>query len=72
MNQSLGNFVAIQIARLLQGSGCRTVGLDLSQAMLTVVAESATRALLLFDTDSGIARIIHYGLIYVVCGVPIP
>jgi ubiquinone/menaquinone biosynthesis C-methylase UbiE len=36
-------FVAIHIARLLQGSGCRVVGLDLSEAMLRVAAENAAR-----------------------------
>jgi ubiquinone/menaquinone biosynthesis C-methylase UbiE len=36
-------FVAIEVARLLQGSGCKVVGLDLSKAMLTVAAENAQR-----------------------------
>jgi ubiquinone/menaquinone biosynthesis C-methylase UbiE len=43
-------FVAIEVARLLQGSGCEdfdlsraVVGLDLSQAMLTLAAENAQR-----------------------------
>jgi ubiquinone/menaquinone biosynthesis C-methylase UbiE len=36
-------FVAIEVARLLQGSGCEVVGLDLSRAMLTVAAENAQR-----------------------------
>jgi ubiquinone/menaquinone biosynthesis C-methylase UbiE len=34
-------FVAIQVARLLQGTGCQVVGLDLSQAMLAIAAENA-------------------------------
>jgi ubiquinone/menaquinone biosynthesis C-methylase UbiE len=36
-------FVAIEVARLLQGSGCEVVGLDLSAAMLTLAAENAQR-----------------------------
>jgi ubiquinone/menaquinone biosynthesis C-methylase UbiE len=36
-------FVAIEIARLLQGSGCRIVGLDLSKSMLTLAGENAQR-----------------------------
>ncbi len=36
-------FVAIAVARLLQGSGCEVVGLDLSQAMLTLAAENAAQ-----------------------------
>jgi ubiquinone/menaquinone biosynthesis C-methylase UbiE len=36
-------FVAIEIARLLQGTGCAVVGLDLSRAMLTLAAENAAR-----------------------------
>jgi ubiquinone/menaquinone biosynthesis C-methylase UbiE len=34
-------FVALHMARLLEGSGCQVVGLDLSQAMLAVAAENA-------------------------------
>jgi ubiquinone/menaquinone biosynthesis C-methylase UbiE len=34
-------FVAIDAARLLKGTDCRVVGMDLSQAMLTVAAENA-------------------------------
>jgi ubiquinone/menaquinone biosynthesis C-methylase UbiE len=37
-------FVAIAVARLLQGSGCEVVGLDLSQAMLALAAENAAQA----------------------------
>jgi ubiquinone/menaquinone biosynthesis C-methylase UbiE len=37
-------FVAIAVARLLQGSGCQVVGLDLSQAMLALAAENAAQA----------------------------
>ena len=37
-------FVAIEIARLLQGTGVQVVGLDMSPAMLTLAAENATRA----------------------------
>jgi ubiquinone/menaquinone biosynthesis C-methylase UbiE len=36
-------FVAIEIARLLPGDGCRVIGLDLSTAMLAVAAENAQR-----------------------------
>ena len=36
-------FVAIEIARLLQGRDCQVIGLDLSKAMLTVAAENAGR-----------------------------
>jgi ubiquinone/menaquinone biosynthesis C-methylase UbiE len=36
-------FVAIEVARLLDGTGCEIVGLDLSSAMPTVVAAAATR-----------------------------
>jgi len=36
-------FVAIEVARLLQGSGCQVVGMDLSRSMLTVAAENAAR-----------------------------
>jgi ubiquinone/menaquinone biosynthesis C-methylase UbiE len=36
-------FVAIEIARLLRGSGCQVVGLDLSQAMLTVAVQNERR-----------------------------
>jgi len=37
-------FVAIEIARLLNGAGVQVVGLDMSPAMLTLAAENATRA----------------------------
>jgi ubiquinone/menaquinone biosynthesis C-methylase UbiE len=37
-------FVAIEVARLLQGSGSVVVGLDLSPAMLRLAAENAQRA----------------------------
>jgi ubiquinone/menaquinone biosynthesis C-methylase UbiE len=37
-------FVAIAVAKLLQGSGCEVVGLDLSRAMLTLAAENAAKA----------------------------
>ncbi|MBN1994422.1 MAG: class I SAM-dependent methyltransferase [Anaerolineae bacterium] len=37
-------FVAIEIARLLQGTGGQVVGLDMSPAMLTLASENATRA----------------------------
>lgn len=36
-------FVAIEVARLLRGTGCEVVGMDLSTAMLTVAAENAQR-----------------------------
>lgn len=36
-------FVAIEVARLLQGTGCEVVGLDLSAAMLAVAAENGAR-----------------------------
>jgi ubiquinone/menaquinone biosynthesis C-methylase UbiE len=36
-------FVAIEVARLLRGSGFEVVGLDLSKAMLTLAAENAQR-----------------------------
>jgi len=36
-------FVAIEVARLLQGTGCQVVGLDLSAAMLAVAAENGAR-----------------------------
>jgi ubiquinone/menaquinone biosynthesis C-methylase UbiE len=42
----LGNgpgFVGIEVARMLLGTGCRVVGMDLSQAMLTVACENSTR-----------------------------
>jgi ubiquinone/menaquinone biosynthesis C-methylase UbiE len=35
-------FVAIEVARLLEGTGCQVVGLDLSPAMLAIAAENAT------------------------------
>jgi ubiquinone/menaquinone biosynthesis C-methylase UbiE len=34
-------FVAIDVARLLQGTGCEVVGVDLSSAMLALAAENA-------------------------------
>ena len=37
-------FVAIEVARLLQGIGCEVVGMDLSPAMLTLAAENAVKA----------------------------
>ncbi len=37
-------FVAIEVARLLQGTGCQVIGLDLSAAMLAQAAENARRA----------------------------
>jgi hypothetical protein len=37
-----------------------------------LLAFAFSAALLLFDADAGVARIIHYGLIYVLCGVAIP
>jgi ubiquinone/menaquinone biosynthesis C-methylase UbiE len=36
-------FVAIEVARLLEGTGCRVVGMDLSRVMLTIAAENAAR-----------------------------
>lgn len=36
-------FVAIEVARLLQGTGCEIVGMDLSQEMLTIAAENAAK-----------------------------
>jgi ubiquinone/menaquinone biosynthesis C-methylase UbiE len=36
-------FVAIEVARLLKGTDCRVVGMDLSQAMLTIAAENAAK-----------------------------
>jgi ubiquinone/menaquinone biosynthesis C-methylase UbiE len=36
-------FVAIKVARLLQGTGCEVVGMDLSTAMLTIAAENAAK-----------------------------
>jgi ubiquinone/menaquinone biosynthesis C-methylase UbiE len=36
-------FVAIEVAWLLQGTDCRVVGMDLSQAMLTIAAENAAK-----------------------------
>jgi ubiquinone/menaquinone biosynthesis C-methylase UbiE len=35
-------YVAMEVARLLEGTGCRVVGMDLSQAMLTIAAENAS------------------------------
>ena len=37
-------FVAIEVAKLLQGTGCRVVGMDLSGAMLALAAENAADA----------------------------
>jgi len=37
-------FVAIEVAKLLQGSDCQVVGMDLSEPMLTLAAENAARA----------------------------
>jgi ubiquinone/menaquinone biosynthesis C-methylase UbiE len=37
-------FVAIEVARLLQGSGRQVAGMDLSQVMLALAAESAAKA----------------------------
>jgi ubiquinone/menaquinone biosynthesis C-methylase UbiE len=34
-------FVAVEVARLLQGTGCEVVGVDLSSAMLAIAAENA-------------------------------
>ena len=36
-------FVAIEVARLLQGTGCQVIGLDISEAMLALAAENAQR-----------------------------
>jgi ubiquinone/menaquinone biosynthesis C-methylase UbiE len=36
-------FVAIEVARLLKGTDCQVVGMDLSQAMLTIAAENAAK-----------------------------
>ena len=37
-------FVAIEVAKLLRGTGSQVVGMDLSQAILTLAAENATKA----------------------------
>jgi ubiquinone/menaquinone biosynthesis C-methylase UbiE len=37
-------FVAIELARLLDGTGCQVVGMDLSDAMLALAAENGTKA----------------------------
>ncbi len=37
-------FVAIETARLLRGTGCRVVGMDLSRSMLMLAAENAAKA----------------------------
>jgi ubiquinone/menaquinone biosynthesis C-methylase UbiE len=37
-------FVAIEVAKLLEGTGCRVVGMDLSRAMLALAAENAAKA----------------------------
>jgi ubiquinone/menaquinone biosynthesis C-methylase UbiE len=37
-------FVAIEVARLLEGTGCQVVGMDLSQAMLALAVENAAKA----------------------------
>jgi ubiquinone/menaquinone biosynthesis C-methylase UbiE len=34
-------FVAIEVARSLQGTGCQVIGLDLSEVMLALAAENA-------------------------------
>ena len=36
-------FVAIEVARLLQSTGCEVVGMDLSSAMLALAAENAAK-----------------------------
>ncbi len=36
-------FVAIEVARLLHGTGCQVVGMDLSKAMLAIAAENAVK-----------------------------
>ncbi|MBN1139021.1 MAG: class I SAM-dependent methyltransferase [Anaerolineae bacterium] len=36
-------FVAIEAARLLQGTGCQVVGMDLSRPMLAIAAENAAK-----------------------------
>jgi len=36
-------FVAIEVARLLRGTGCEVVGMDLSSAMLALAAEKAEK-----------------------------
>lgn len=36
-------FVAIEVARLLQDTGCQVVGMDLSRAMLALAAENAVK-----------------------------
>jgi ubiquinone/menaquinone biosynthesis C-methylase UbiE len=36
-------FVAIEVAKLLEGTGSQVVGMDLSQAILTLAAENATK-----------------------------
>ena len=37
-------FVAIEVARLLQGTDCQIVGMDLSKAMLTIATENGAKA----------------------------
>jgi ubiquinone/menaquinone biosynthesis C-methylase UbiE len=37
-------FVAIEVANLLEGTGCRVVGMDLSGAMLALATENAAKA----------------------------
>ncbi|MFL7792747.1 MAG: class I SAM-dependent methyltransferase [Anaerolineae bacterium] len=37
-------FVAIEVAKLLEGTGCRVEGMDLSTAMLALAAENAAKA----------------------------
>jgi len=37
-------FVAIEVAKLLEGTGCQVVGMDLSQAMLALAAEKTVQA----------------------------
>lgn len=36
-------FVAMEVTRLLQGTGCEVVGMDLSKAMLTLAAKNAVK-----------------------------
>ena len=37
-------FVAIEVGKLLEGTGCQVVGMDLSQAMLALAAENSAQA----------------------------
>ena len=36
-------FVAIEVARLLEGTGCQVVGMDLSRVMLTIAERTRRR-----------------------------